>query len=95
MRFTLFRRTKEADTRFFFPIFQARVVDATHLELSRPIAAPSGGTVLVSVAGSGEEGDERLQWLATSAEALQSAYDESEPIYTPSMVREPNPEYAP
>ena len=74
---------------------KAKVVDATHLELSRPIAAPSGGTVFVSVAGMGEEGDERLQWLATSAEALQSAYGESEPVYTPSLVREPNPEYAP
>jgi hypothetical protein len=51
-------------------VIKARVVDATPLELSSPIAAPSGGTVLVCVAGMGEEGDERLQWLATSAEAL-------------------------
>ena len=76
-------------------MIKAKVIDATHLELSRPIAAPEGGTVLVSVAGSDEENDERLQWLAISAEALQSAYGDSEPAYTPSMVREPNPEYAP
>ena len=76
-------------------VIRARVIDATHLELSRPIAAPSGGTVLVSVAGSGEVDDERLQWLVTSTEALQSAYGEFEPAYTPSMVQEPNPEYAP
>ena len=76
-------------------VIKARVIDATHLELSRPIAVPDGGTVLVSVAGSGEEDDERLQWLATSVEALQMAYGESEPVYAPSMVRESNPEYAP
>jgi hypothetical protein len=76
-------------------VIKAKVIDATHLELSRPIAAPDGGTVLVSVAGSGEEDDERLQWLATSAEALQSAYGESEPAYTLPMLRESNPEYAP
>jgi hypothetical protein len=76
-------------------VIKARVIDPTHLELSRPIAVPDGSTVLVSVAGSGEEDDERLQWLAASAEALQSAYGESEPAYTPSMVREINPEYAP
>lgn len=76
-------------------VIKAKVIDATHLELSRPIAAPDGGTVLVSVAGFGEEDDERLQWLATSAEALQSAYGEAEPAYTLSLLRESNPEYAP
>lgn len=76
-------------------VIKAKVIDATHLELSRPIAAPDGGTVLVSVAGPEEEDDERLQWLATSAEALQSAYGESEPAYTLSLLRESNPEYAP
>jgi predicted translin family RNA/ssDNA-binding protein len=76
-------------------VIKAKVIDATHLELSRPIATPSGGTVLVSVAGSGEEDDERQQWLAMSVDNLQSAYGESEPAYTPSMVQEPNPEYAP
>jgi hypothetical protein len=76
-------------------VIKAKVIDATHLELSRPIAVPDGGTVLVSVAGSGEEDDDRLQWLAASAEALGSAYGESEPVYAPSMVRESNPEYVP
>ena len=76
-------------------VIKAKVIDATHLELLTPIAAPDGDTVLVSVAGAGEEDEERLQWLATSAEALQSAYGESEPAYTPSMVRENNPEYTP
>jgi hypothetical protein len=32
-------------------VIKAKIIDATHLELSSPIAAPSGGTVLVSVAG--------------------------------------------
>jgi hypothetical protein len=76
-------------------VIKAKVIDPTHLELSRPIAAPDGEIVVVSVAGSGEEDDERLQWLGVAAEALQSAYGESEPVYSPSMVRESNPEYAP
>jgi len=76
-------------------VVKAKVVDSTHLELSQPIAAPGGETVLVSVAESGEQDDERVQWVATSAEALRSAYGESEPDYTPAMIRESNEEYAP
>ena len=76
-------------------VVKATVIDSTHLELSVPIDAPNGGTVLVSLAESGEQGDERLQWLAASAQSLQSAYADSEPDYESFMVREQNPEYTP
>ena len=73
----------------------AKVLDSTHLELSKPIAARQGMTVFVSVAEGSERDSERQQWLAASASSLQAAYGESEPEYSASMVREPNPDYTP
>ncbi|MCX7016176.1 MAG: hypothetical protein NTW86_27060 [Candidatus Sumerlaeota bacterium] len=72
---------------------EAKVLDATHLELSSPIAAPSGRIVLVTVAEAEPADDERREWLAFSAQSLQSAYGPSEPDYTADMIRESNPEY--
>lgn len=74
-------------------LVKAKVVDSTHLELLEPIAARKGLTVLVSVAESGDMDVERLQWLTASAESLCAAYDESEPDYSVSMVKESNPDY--
>lgn len=74
-------------------LVEARVMDATHLELSRPIAAGAGRTVFVAVAESSEEDAERRQWLDGSAASLRGAYSETEPEYTPAMVREKNPDY--
>ena len=74
-------------------LVKATVVDSTHLELSEPIAARKGLTVLVSVADPGDKDAERQQWLAASAESLGAAYGESEPDYPGSMVKESNPDY--
>ncbi|MGO8703245.1 MAG: hypothetical protein ACLQVA_05455 [Candidatus Brocadiia bacterium] len=74
-------------------LVEAKVLDSTHLELSKPIAAAQGRTVLVSVAERGEKDVDRQQWLAASAAALQAAYGESEPDYPASAVRESNPDY--
>ena len=74
-------------------LVEAKVVDSTHLELSRPIPAAKGRTVLVSVAEAGEHDADRQQWLAVSAASLHSAYGEREPEYAPSVVRERNPDY--
>jgi len=74
-------------------LVEARVVDATHLELSRPIGTRCGRTVFVSVVESGERDPERQEWLIASSDRLRSAYGESEPDYTPSMVRERNQDY--
>jgi hypothetical protein len=75
-------------------LVEAKVVDSTHLELSKPIDTPRGRTVLVSVAESDEEDLERRGWLDSSTASLQSAYIESEPEYPLSMLRESNPDYA-
>ena len=74
-------------------VLEARVLDATHLELTRPISTPSGGKVLVSLTEPGDTDDEHTAWLAASARSLAAAYGESEPEYIPNMVKESNPEY--
>jgi len=72
---------------------QARVIDATHLELAEPIQAAQGARVTVSVSEAGDEAIERKAWLLLSAEALGRAYTDTEPDYPPDLVREQNPEY--
>ncbi len=74
-------------------IVQARVMDPTHLELARPIATGRGGNVFVVVTESRDADAERQQWLDGSSESLRNAYSDAEPEYTPSMVRESNPDY--
>ena len=72
---------------------EARVVDATHLELTRPIDTPPGGKVIVSLLDPAYEDKDRDSWLALSLGTLASAYGDSEPEYTAGMVKEPNPEF--
>lgn len=74
-------------------LVKARVLDSTHVELLQPISAAQGQTVFVTIAEFGDEDIERQQWLAFAASCLESAYGDSEPDYTPSMVRETNPGY--
>ena len=74
-------------------MIEARVLDATHLELAAPINAPCGGKVFLSMSSSTDTDDERANWLSASAESLRAAYDVSEPEYDAAMVKEPNPEY--
>ena len=74
-------------------VMEARVIDGTHLELTKPIDVPSGGRLLVCVAQPGDADDERDAWLAASAECLAAAYGHAEPEYRLDMVKEPNPEY--
>ena len=72
---------------------QARVLDATHLELSEPIRARQGERIVVALPESeGDEGD-RAAWLRVSAGTLRAAYGESEPQYGTDSIRERNPEY--
>ena len=74
-------------------LVKARILDATHLELARPIAGGRGGDVFVVVTEATDPDAERRQWLEGSVESLHNAYGDSEPDYTPSMVRETNPGY--
>ena len=74
-------------------VVRAKVIDATHLELSNPIPGPLGRQVVVSVADSSNEDADRESWRSLSAEGLASAYADSEPEYQTSMLKEPNTEY--
>ncbi|MBI3985301.1 MAG: hypothetical protein HY343_00115 [Lentisphaerae bacterium] len=74
-------------------VVEATVVDATHLELSKPIGTRRGQTVFVSVSESGERDMERQSWLSASSGKLISAYGDSEPVYTTAMVKEHNSDY--
>jgi hypothetical protein len=74
-------------------ILRARVVDSTHLELSEPIEASEGRSVLVSITESAETDAEREEWLGASELGLQKAYGDSEPDYPASMIKAPNPDY--
>jgi hypothetical protein len=76
-------------------VLKAKVVDPTHLELSKPIQVSRGQTVLVSLLEGDKDSAEDQDWLKMGTEGLQAAYGDSEPEYTIEMVREPNPEYAP
>jgi hypothetical protein len=72
---------------------KARLVDSTHLELSRPVDTSKGRNVMVPIIESDETNTEREKWLAASKSGLQIAYGDSEPDYSASMIKEPNPEY--
>lgn len=74
-------------------ILHARVVDATHLELHEPIPATQGQHVVLSVSEPGEIEDDREAWLALSAEDLARAYEDDEPEYPATLVKEPNPQH--
>ena len=74
-------------------MIKAKVTDSTHLELLKPISEKNGKTVVVIIADPDDMNEEHQQWLSLYLGRLQSAYGESEPVYTTSMVRERNPEY--
>ena len=44
-------------------VLEARMVDATHLELTEPVDLPRGSRLVVSVVEADEETEERRQWL--------------------------------
>ena len=73
---------------------EARVIDATHLELETPLDVPLNRKVMVSVARMDEETNERAQWLAASEDTLRNAYGNSEPDYSLDMLQERNPDFS-
>ena len=75
-------------------LVQAKVLDSTHLELVKPITVGCGGKVFLVITEPANADSERQQWLDGSSESLRTAYSDSEPEYTPSMVREINPGYS-
>jgi hypothetical protein len=59
-------------------IISAKVLDATHLELSEPIPAKMGELIEISIPDSDEE--DQL-WKMTARQKLLSAYDADDSIY--------------
>ena len=76
-------------------VLEARIVDATHLELTDPVDLPVGSKLIVSVVEIDDEIEARRQWLSASERTLSAAYGDSEPDYPLSLIKEPNPEYEP
>lgn len=74
-------------------LIEARVVNATHLQLARPITAKKGQTVYIAVEETEKATGDRGQWHAAAVPTLQAAYGDSEPYYTPAMVKDPNADY--
>jgi hypothetical protein len=59
-------------------IIQAKILDSTHLELSQPLAANPGETVLVSISDTREEDS---LWREISKKHFLEAYDDQDAIY--------------
>ena len=75
-------------------VVEAQVVDATHLELTRPIQAPCGARVLVSIAAADTD-KEHAEWVKMSLQHLQSSYGPDEPEYSVARIRTPNSDFEP
>ncbi len=74
-------------------MIEAKVMDATHIELSEPIGVDQGKRIFVAVADSTSPDSERWQWIRAGEGGLLTAYGDAEPEYTPAMVSERNPAY--
>ncbi len=75
-------------------IIEAQVLDATHLELTRPIQVPRGSKILISITAP-ESDKEHKEWVEMSLQYLQSAYGPDEPDYSLERIKIPNPEFKP
>jgi hypothetical protein len=59
-------------------IISAEILDATHLELSQPIAIPPGATIVISIP---DEGEDTSVWREAARDHFLDAYDEQDAIY--------------
>ena len=59
-------------------IIKARILDATHLELSQPIPEQIGGEIVIVIP---EEADGEQGWKDRVREKFLSAYDDQDAIY--------------
>ena len=65
--------------------------DGVHILLDEPYTLQPSARLLVTVLPA--EDDEKEAWLQLSAQRLARAYDDDEPEYPLSCVREVNPRY--
>ena len=68
-------------------VVEAEVIDSTHLRLSKAIGVGRGRRVIVSLAESTERDVESWQWIAGGTAGFEAAYGDTEPEYTPAMVK--------
>ena len=59
-------------------IMQAKILDATHLELSQPIAARPGDVIVISIP---DEQEEDQTWHEAARQHFLEAYDDQDAIY--------------
>jgi hypothetical protein len=59
-------------------VITAKILDATHLELSQPIVAQPGTTIEISIP---DEGEDEQGWRDAARQHFLDAYDEQDAIY--------------
>jgi len=59
-------------------VIQAKILDSTHLELSRPISSKRGEAILVSIP---DENEEYPAWRDASMRHFMMAYSDEDAIY--------------
>lgn len=69
--------------------------DGKQILLDEPIELKPNEKLLVTVLSNDPGAAERDDWVAFAKHALSRAYSDDEPEYTSSMIKEPNPKYAP
>lgn len=67
--------------------------DGKSIVLDTSFSLQQNDKLLITVLSSGNTGDERSEWVNASLSQLGGVYNEDEPEYSLSQIREPNPEY--
>lgn len=67
--------------------------DGKKIVLDKPFNLKPDDKLLITILDSESSVDERKDWIASSLSRLNKAYDEDEPEYSSSLIKEPNPEY--
>lgn len=69
--------------------------DGEQIRLDAPYLLEPEARLLVVVLPEAEVKDEREDWLQASTSGLAHAYADDEIEYSPALIKEANPEYAP
>ena len=67
--------------------------DGKKIVLDTPFNLRPDDKLLITILDPESSVDERKDWIASSLSGLNNAYNEDEPEYSPSLIKEPNPEY--
>jgi len=59
-------------------LLTAKVLDATHLELSQPVGAQPGSNIVISLP---DADDEDREWREAAKKHFLAAYDDQDAIY--------------